>query len=98
MQTRGRFAGPRHPRWVDGGAVQMTCYEVEYRMGRLLDEADRERLAGRRPGLRELLGQALIAIGRSISGSASEPAPRSRPALPARWPAWEDRAGQTGSR
>ncbi len=56
--------------------------EVEYRMGRLLDEAAREHLVARRPGLREHLGWALIAIGRSISGS--EPAPRSRPALPVR--------------
>lgn len=82
MRTRGQFAGTQHPRWVDEGAVQMTCYEVEYRMRRLLDEAACERLIAHRPGLREHLGRALIAIGRSIS--ESEPAPRSRSALPVR--------------
>lgn len=82
MQTRGRLAGSQRPRWVDEGAVQMTCCEVEHRMQRLLDEAARERLVARRPALREHVGGALIAIGRAISGS--EPAPRSRPALPVR--------------
>jgi hypothetical protein len=82
MQTRGRFARPQHPRWADEGAVQMTCYEVESRMWRLLDEAACERLIARRPGLREHVGRALIAIGMSISGS--EPAPRSRSPLPVR--------------
>lgn len=62
----------------------MTCCEVEYRIRRLLDEAARERLVAHRPGFREHFGGALIAIGRSLSGS--EPTPRPRPALPVRCP------------
>jgi hypothetical protein len=57
----------------------MACYEVEYRMRRLLDEAASERLAAGRDGIRQHLGHALIALGRAIHGVEAEHT--ARPAL-----------------
>jgi hypothetical protein len=56
-------------------------HEIDFRMRRLEAEADRERLAGPREGLRQHLGHALMALGRAIHGIESEHA--RRPALDA---------------
>jgi hypothetical protein len=56
--------------------------EIDFRMRRLASEAHRERLAGRRDGPRQLIGHALMALGRAIHGI--EPDHSARPALHAR--------------
>ena len=57
-------------RWHD--APPVTCAEIEYRIGRLLDEAADERLVGPRDGLRQHVGLALMALGRAIHGIEPE--------------------------
>lgn len=47
-------------------------HEIEFRMRRLEAEADRERLAARRDGVRHHLGHALMALGRAIHGIEAE--------------------------
>jgi hypothetical protein len=65
-----------------GEGMTTMCDEIDFRMQRLAGEADRERLAGPRDGLRQQLGHALMALGRAIHGV--EPEQRGHPALDAR--------------
>jgi len=53
--------------------------EVDFRMQRLQAEADRERLAGKRDGIRQQVGHALIALGLAIHGVEAKHV--ARPAL-----------------
>jgi hypothetical protein len=76
MQTTIRSGGWPGERWINHGAMPLACVEVEYRTQRLLAQADAERLVGRRDGLRQRLGHALIALGRTIHGVELEPARR----------------------
>jgi hypothetical protein len=64
-----------------GAGMTTTSHEIDYRMWRLAAEADEERLAGPRDGVRQHVGHALMALGRAIHGIEAEPAPR--PALDA---------------
>ncbi|MCU0483310.1 MAG: hypothetical protein MUC54_03420 [Chloroflexi bacterium] len=52
--------------------------EIDFRRRRLALEAERERLAGPREGLRAGLGHAIVALGLLIHGIETEP-----PAQPA---------------
>jgi hypothetical protein len=83
MQTKGRIgASPTATTSFTGQGMTTMCTEIDFRMRRLEAEADRERLAGPREGLRQHLGHALMALGRAIHGIEPERAPR--PALDAR--------------
>ncbi len=42
--------------------------EIDYRIERLRDEAEAERLAGPRDGVRQHVGHAVMEIGRAIHG------------------------------
>ncbi len=57
-------------RWHDAPPVK--CAEIDYRIGRLLDEAANERLAPRRDGVRQRVGHALMALGQAIHGIEPE--------------------------
>ncbi len=78
MKTVNRPGASRGARWTREGASPIMCYEVEYHMQRLLLEAENERLAGPREGLRQHVGHALMALGRAIHGL--EPQRSGRPA------------------
>jgi predicted transcriptional regulator len=64
------------------GEASTVASEIAFRVARLADETDRERLAAPREGLRQRIGHALMALGRAIHGL--EPDPAGRPALRAR--------------
>lgn len=64
------------------GEASAAAGEIQFRMARLAHETDRERLAAPREGLRQRIGHALMALGRSIHGL--EPDQAGRPALRAR--------------
>lgn len=83
MQTNGGLSTPlaATPILMGEGTNTMSN-EIEFRMRRLEGEAQRERLAPRRDGLRQHVGHALMALGRAIHGIEVEHAPR--PALDAR--------------
>ncbi|HSW41199.1 MAG TPA: hypothetical protein VLM76_01675 [Patescibacteria group bacterium] len=82
MHTKGRLgASPTAAAVSVGEGLTTMSNEIDFRMRRLLIEAERERLAGRREGVRQHLGHALMALGRAIHGIEVEhPA---RPALDA---------------
>lgn len=82
MQTKTGFASPPNAPWINEGALPMTCYEVQYRMQRLLDEAASEQLVAGRAGVRQHLGHALMTLGRAIHGV--EPGQQSQSALQTR--------------
>jgi hypothetical protein len=83
MQTRDRCGAPSTTTTTFAGKGMTTmCSEIDFRMRRLEAEANCERLAGPRDGIRQHLGHALIALGRAIHGIETENA--TRPELAAR--------------
>jgi hypothetical protein len=65
-----------------GEGMTAVSDEIDYRMQQLMVEAEHERLAGPREGLRQHIGHALMAIGRTVHGPEVEAA--ARPALQGR--------------
>ncbi len=49
-----------------------TRDEITFRMRRIAAEAERARLAGPQPRLRQQVGHMLIAIGRAVGGPGAE--------------------------
>lgn len=77
MQTKDSLgASPTATIIFTGGGLTTMSNEIDFRMRRLAAEADRERLAGRREGVRQRLGHALMALGRAIHGLEPEHAAR----------------------
>lgn len=73
MQTKGRLgASPTDATSFRGEGMNAMSHEIEFRMRRLQGEAERERLAPRRDGLRHRLGHALMALGQTIHGIEAE--------------------------
>ena len=82
MQTKDRLgASPTVATCLRWEGMTTMCNEIDFRMRRLEAEAERERLAGPRHGIRQHLGHALMALGRAIHGIETEHA--RRPALDA---------------
>ncbi len=80
MQTKGQLgvSPTATATWPGEGLTTMST-EIDFRMRRLEAEADRQRLAVRRDGIRQHVGHALMALGRAIHGM--EPERTGRPAL-----------------
>lgn len=83
MQTERRLHVTPAGTVFTGEGTTTMAIEIEYRMERLLAQADNERLAAPRATLRLRFGRAIIGLGRAIGGRDLERAPRtaSRPAL-----------------
>ena len=78
MQTMSG-TGPSPAGSIGGGEARTISQEIDFRMRRLAHEAERERLAGPREGLRAGLGHAIVALGLLVHGiETDQPA---RPAL-----------------
>jgi len=78
MHTNDRLGASPTAIFTGEGMTTMS-HEIDFRMRRLQAEADRERLATGRDGVRQHVGHALMALGRAIHGLEQEPA--GRPAL-----------------
>jgi len=83
MQTMGGLSAlPTRTQIFTGEGMNAMGHEIDFRMRRLAAEADRERLTVRKDGIRQHVGHALMALGRTIHGIETEHV--SRPALDAR--------------
>ncbi len=67
MQTNLR-PGASPGRYLKEAAMPTMNTEIEFRQGRLADEASRERSVEARDGGRQLLGHALVSLGNRIHG------------------------------
>ena len=83
--TRGIHADQGRGSWSTHdatGAEARMAVEIGYRMTRLREEADHERLAariGRRSSTRLWLGRALVSLGRFVEGAGPREEERGRP-------------------
>jgi hypothetical protein len=80
--TDGLRQTPTRTAIFTGEGMNAMGHEIDFRMRRLEAEARHERLASPRHGIRQHIGHAFMALGRSIHGIETEHA--SRPALDAR--------------